>query len=66
MQGGQAEHGHFRCADSDVLFIVPGLLVTGRKGFGKTSIIQAIAKKLQEDLKTLTCAYLFQDLLHYI
>jgi Cdc6-like AAA superfamily ATPase len=64
MQGGQTEHEHFKCADSNVLFIVPGLLVTGRKGFGKTSITQAVAKKLQEDLKTLTCAYLFQDLLH--
>ncbi|GBE85761.1 Peroxisome biosynthesis protein [Sparassis crispa] len=31
---------------------VPGLLVTGRSGSGKTSILHAIAKSLQEDSKT--------------
>ncbi|CAA7259159.1 unnamed protein product [Cyclocybe aegerita] len=31
-----------------------GLLVTGRSGAGKTSIIRSVAKKLQEDPRTLT------------
>jgi len=35
--------------------VVSGLLVTGRSGTGKTSIVQTVAKSLQEDLKTLTC-----------
>src|SRR6266576_2289393 len=42
---------------------VSGLLLTGGRGFGKTSIIQAIAKNLQEDPRTLTCEYSSRDLL---
>jgi peroxin-1 len=31
--------------------------VTGRSGSGKTSIVCAVAKTLQEDSRTFTCAY---------
>lgn len=42
---------------------VSGLLLTGGSGFGKTSIVQAIAKNLQEDSRTLTCESSSTDLL---
>jgi len=35
--------------------LVSALVVTGRPGAGKTSIVQAVAKILQEDPKTFTC-----------
>ena len=35
--------------------IASGLLVTGRSGSGKTSIVQSVAKSIQEDPRTLTC-----------
>ena len=35
--------------------LVPGLLVTGRSGSGKTSILRTAAKALQEDGRTLAC-----------
>ncbi|KDR75275.1 hypothetical protein GALMADRAFT_226942 [Galerina marginata CBS 339.88] len=34
--------------------LVSGLLLTGRSGAGKTSIVQSVAKSLQEDSRTLT------------
>jgi peroxin-1 len=37
------------------IFVVPGLLVTGRSGSGKTSILRAAAKALQQDARTLAC-----------
>ncbi|KAF4598456.1 Peroxisome biosynthesis protein pex1 [Pleurotus pulmonarius] len=43
---------------------VSGLLVTGRSGAGKTSIVQAIAKSLQEDPKTYTYIH-YIDLSRY-
>ena len=38
-------------------YLVSGLLVTGRSGSGKTSIVRAVAKSLQEDPRTFTCAH---------
>ena len=35
--------------------VVPGLLVTGRSGAGKTSILRTAAKALQEDPRALAC-----------
>lgn len=35
--------------------LVSGLLVTGRSGAGKTSIVKFVAKLLEEDIRTLTC-----------
>jgi Cdc6-like AAA superfamily ATPase len=35
--------------------IVSGLLVTGRQGAGKTSIVRAVSKSLQESPETLAC-----------
>jgi peroxin-1 len=35
---------------------VSGLLVTGRPGTGKTSIVRTVARNLQEDYRTHTCA----------
>lgn len=37
------------------LFVVSGLLVTGRSGAGKTSIVRSVAKSVQEDPRTLAC-----------
>jgi peroxin-1 len=37
--------------------LVSGILVTGRSGSGKTSIVRAVAKSLQEDPRTFTCAH---------
>ena len=34
---------------------MPGLLVTGRTGSGKTSVLRAVAKSLQENPETLAC-----------
>lgn len=36
-------------------FLVSALLVTGRPGAGKTSIVQAVAKSLQEDSRVHSC-----------
>lgn len=38
---------------------VSGLLVSGRSGVGKTSIVQAVAKSLQEDTRTHSCGPYF-------
>ena len=35
--------------------LVPGLLVTGLPGSGKTSIVNAVAKALQENPETVAC-----------
>ncbi|KAI0701334.1 AAA-domain-containing protein [Cytidiella melzeri] len=43
---------------------VPGLLVTGRSGTGKTSILRAVARSLQDDHRTLSYA-LYVDLAKY-
>ncbi|KAJ8696655.1 Peroxisome biosynthesis protein pex1 [Pleurotus ostreatus] len=43
---------------------VSGLLITGRTGAGKTSIVQAVAKSLQEDPKTYTYIH-YIDLSRY-
>jgi peroxin-1 len=40
-----------------MFYLVSGLLVTGRSGSGKTSIVRAVAKSLQEDPRTFTCAH---------
>ena len=42
---------------SQVAPLAPGLLVTGRSGSGKTSILRAAAKALQEDPRTLACGF---------
>ena len=34
---------------------VPGLLVTGRSGAGKTALLHAVSKAMQNDSRTLTC-----------
>jgi adenylylsulfate kinase-like enzyme len=38
--------------------LVPGLLITGRSGAGKTSLAHAIARSLEGDRGALTCVYL--------
>jgi len=38
--------------------VVTSLLLTGQRGAGKTSIVQAVAKSAQEDTRTLACTYL--------
>ncbi|KAJ7076895.1 P-loop containing nucleoside triphosphate hydrolase protein [Mycena belliarum] len=48
----------------NVVLGVSALLVTGRGGAGKTSIVQTVAKKLQEDPKTLTYT-LYLDVSRY-
>ena len=37
------------------LAAVSALLLTGRPGVGKTSIVKAVTKSIQEDIRTLTC-----------
>ena len=39
---------------------VPGLLVTGRSGSGKTSVLRAVAKAMQENPQTLACMSLLR------
>ncbi|KAI0740416.1 AAA-domain-containing protein [Earliella scabrosa] len=43
---------------------VPGLLVTGRSGAGKTALLHAVAKAMQDDPRTL-CYTLYVDLSRY-
>ncbi len=38
-----------------MILVVPGLLVTGRSGSGKTSILRSVAKSLMEDPSVYTC-----------
>ncbi len=45
--------------------LVPGLLVTGRSGTGKTSILRTVAKASQEDPRTLSCQFL-SYLVHFL
>ena len=47
------------------IYLVSGLLVTGRSGSGKTSIVHAVAKSLQEDPRTFTCAHQTRIDTHY-
>ncbi|KAJ7745492.1 P-loop containing nucleoside triphosphate hydrolase protein [Mycena maculata] len=51
-------------ASVNVVHGVSALLVTGRSGAGKTSIVQAVAKTLQEDPRTFTYT-LYVDVSHY-
>ncbi|KAF6760183.1 peroxisome biogenesis factor 1 [Ephemerocybe angulata] len=44
-------------ADRPSVYGVSGLLVTGRQGAGKTSIVRAVAKSLQENPETLAYTY---------
>ncbi|KAJ3562418.1 hypothetical protein NP233_g9586 [Leucocoprinus birnbaumii] len=44
---------------------VSGLLVIGRSGAGKTSIVQTVAKRLQEDSRTLTYVH-YVDVSKYV
>ncbi|KAK7057474.1 putative peroxisomal biogenesis AAA ATPase pex1 [Favolaschia claudopus] len=48
----------------NVVHGISGLLVTGRSGAGKTSIVQAVAKELQMDPRTLTYT-LYVDVSRY-
>lgn len=41
---------------------VSGLLITGRAGAGKTSIVRSVAKSIQEDPRTLACNVLIYGL----
>ncbi|KAI0919744.1 hypothetical protein AcV5_001721 [Taiwanofungus camphoratus] len=43
---------------------VPGLLVTGRSGAGKTSLLQVVARSMQEDSRTFAYTY-YVDLAKY-
>ncbi|THH28835.1 hypothetical protein EUX98_g5355 [Antrodiella citrinella] len=52
-------------ANNQRILGVPGLLVTGRSGSGKTSILNAVAKHLQESPMTLSYA-LHVDLAKYV
>src|SRR6266511_3869722 len=38
-----------------IALLVSGLLVTGPEGTGKTSVVNTVAKLLEEDIRTLTC-----------
>ncbi|KAF8070403.1 P-loop containing nucleoside triphosphate hydrolase protein [Lyophyllum atratum] len=51
-------------ADTDVVHGVSSLLVTGRPGTGKTSIVQHVAKTVQEDQRTFTYTH-FVDVSRY-
>ncbi|KAI0796078.1 AAA-domain-containing protein [Abortiporus biennis] len=51
-------------ASSSTILGVPGLLITGRSGAGKTSILNAAAKSLQENPKTFAYT-LYVDLSRY-
>ncbi|KAJ7188574.1 P-loop containing nucleoside triphosphate hydrolase protein [Mycena filopes] len=51
-------------ASVNVVHGISSLLVTGRSGAGKTSIVQAVAKTLQEDPRTLTYI-LYVDVARY-
>jgi len=40
-----------------MILLVSGLLVTGPEGSGKTSVVNTVAKLLEEDVNTLTCKW---------
>jgi adenylylsulfate kinase-like enzyme len=54
---GQVSVCDIRANKLNFVFAVFALLVTGRSGGGKTSIVQAVAKSLQRDSRTYTCTY---------